>query len=148
MSFIVVFDLLRMSGARWTKPAVRRGLLGVVALMTLAGLYASLIHTLIPVEALGVLRYVEDGAATPAWAGVFSVAIAMLTMVVFLIAGIVFMFKYRWPWLFLGSLLAFIGNGAPTGDMRFLISSIVEVIFVVAVSNTIVTIRKRSAARV
>jgi len=145
MSFIVVFDLLKMSGASWTKAPFRKALLALVVLLTATGLYGSLSLTLKPVDVLGVLRYVEDGTASPSWAGLYSITVASLTMVFFLAAGIVLWVKFRWQWLFIGSLVALIANGAPSGEMRFIISSIFEVVFAVAVSSSIVYIRKQSA---
>lgn len=107
---IAAWGILRWKGVKWASNRVWHSLLCILATaLILLGSYVDILNlTLVPNEANGVVRYVNDfhlfrGPPIP----------AVLTIIVLLVLGGVVWRKFKWPWMFMGALLMFLGAASP-----------------------------------
>lgn len=106
---IAAFGALRRVGIQWAQGRTVHLIVCVVATaLILLGSYTDILNLhLVPQTADGVLRYVNDfefikGPPIP----------AVLTIIVVLVFGGFLWREIKWPWLFIGALLMFLGAGA------------------------------------
>ncbi|NJN43339.1 MAG: hypothetical protein HC806_00410 [Anaerolineae bacterium] len=76
----------------------------------------------IPSEFMGTLRYVHANSILP-----FP---SILTIIVIVILGALIWRKMKWPWVFLGGLVMFIGSAVPTSIVGPVVGSGVEVFLI------------------
>ena len=123
---MVGVELAHRAGASWATKFTRI-LAGVIAF----GLAAVDLITqyrgieLVPVEFAGVLRY---SIAHPSGPPIITIIVNFFVLAI----GIGIWIRLRWPWLFVGSLVAIVGNAIPIALVGTLAGSTSE--FILAIS--------------
>lgn len=128
--FIVIgVELAHRAGAAWATTVVR--VLSWVTAFTLAGIdintnYIGL--TLVPQSFAGILRY------TPA-----NISLPIITIVVnlfMLLIGMGIWIRLKWSWLFVGTLIALLGNAIPSSIVGTLPASTSELVIAISLLLT------------
>jgi hypothetical protein len=121
--FIVVgVELAHRAGAKWANSVVR--ILSWFVAFTLAGIDVTTHYIgldLVPVRFAGMLRYTVAQVSGPP-------IITIVVNIFMLLIGIGLWFRIKWPWLFVGTLVALIGNGIPSSIVGTLAGSASELV--------------------
>ena len=83
----------------------------------------------------GVNRYVFNGAVGPPLVSILSIGFAAFV-------GFLLWRKLGWPWVFITSMLVFVGEGIPVEMIRRSVGSGGEVLFIFAMISTAVMLFK------
>ncbi|WP_413033147.1 hypothetical protein [Paenibacillus xylanilyticus] len=84
------------------------------------------VKNLIAIEEYGVLRYTAEGHAGPPF------MVIIVGFVLLLIGGIV-LAKQKWVWLFVGTILLFIGQGIPITIESTALTNVFELILMFSI---------------
>ncbi|MET3941625.1 hypothetical protein ABIC22_004437 [Paenibacillus sp. PvP094] len=84
------------------------------------------VKSLIPIEEYGVLRYTSESLAGPPF-------MVIIVGFLLLIIGIIVLVKQKWVWLFVGTLLLFIGQGLQIPVASTAVTNIFELILMVSI---------------
>lgn len=121
--FIVVgVELAYRAGAKWANTAAR-SVVWLVALVLASIDIANKFFNidLQPVTFLGVLRYTSLKASG-------APIITIIVMIFMILIGIGLWVRLQWPWLFWGSIVAFVGNAIPISLVGTALGSLSELI--------------------
>lgn len=125
--FIVIgVEIAHRAGAGWANPAVR--VLSWVIALGIAGVDVTTHYIgldLVPVRFAGILRYTAANVSGPP-------ITTILVNLFMLLIGIGIWIRLKWPWLFVGTVVALIGNAIPSSLVGTLAGSGSE--FVMAIS--------------
>lgn len=125
---VIAVELAHHSGAAWTNPIVR--VLSWVLSLGLGGFEVATQFIgleLVPVTFAGILRYTVAEVNDPP---IVTILISLFVLLVGI--GIWIRLDWKWPWLFVGTLVALIGNAIPASLVGTLAGSTSD--FVIALS--------------
>ncbi|NET67027.1 MAG: hypothetical protein F6K63_22605 [Moorea sp. SIO1G6] len=124
---VIAVELAHRAGAVWANTIIVRVLSWVLALglggFEVATQFVGL--ELVPVTFAGTLRYTVAEVSAPP-------IVTILVNLFVLLIGIGIWVRLKWPWLFVGTLVALIGNAVPISRVGTLVGSASE--FVMALS--------------
>ncbi|WP_433706875.1 hypothetical protein [Paenibacillus illinoisensis] len=84
------------------------------------------VKSLIPIEEYGVLRYTSESLAGPPF-------MVIIVGFLLLLIGIIVLVKQKWVWLFVGTLLLFVGQALPIPVASTAVTNIFELILMVSI---------------
>lgn len=122
--------LAARAGVAWAKKRLIHALFGVFTVALIAYGLAAFTHYLFAAEWFGsTLRYVDTAVAGPPIPSI-------ITIIVIMIIGIFIWQNGRWPWLFVGALIMFIGSAIPPSLVGPIVGSGVEVVLLTSLLAT------------
>ncbi len=139
------FDLVRRAGAPWAaRPWAAWGVWILALFAAAMGGVTRLVNLqLEPATTYGVLRYAAIGTKGPPVA-------TILSMLFVLAMGVSLWRHGSYPgrtWLFVVTLLLFVVEGLPIGDLRLIVGSGLEVLFIGVLMITYVRVRETGRSR-
>ncbi|WJH29127.1 hypothetical protein N6H13_30335 [Paenibacillus sp. CC-CFT742] len=84
------------------------------------------VKSLIPIQEYGVLRYTSESLAGPPF-------MVIIVGFLLLLIGIIVLVKQKWVWLFVGTLLLFVGQALPIPVASTAVTNIFELILMVSI---------------
>lgn len=109
------------AGVGWAGSQVGQAAAWLTALgLILFGLWHDIVGmTLSPVTYGGTLRYVSEGSGPP--------IPAIITIIIIIVVGVFIWRPLRWPWMFVGALVMFVGAAIPASRVGPAVGSGVEI---------------------
>lgn len=136
MLIMAALDMARRAGVGWAANRVVYALFGVFTIvLILFGLTEMPKMVFEPVVYGGTLRYVDTAVAGPPIPSI-------ITIILIMVIGIFIWRKQKWPWLFIGALLMFIGSAMPPSVVGPAVGSGTEVILLTSLLATEAHIQK------
>ncbi|MGG4480875.1 hypothetical protein [Paenibacillus illinoisensis] len=84
------------------------------------------VKSLIPIQEYGVLRYTSESLAGPPF-------MVIIVGFLLLLIGIIVLVKQKWVWLFVGTLLLFVGQALPIPVASTAVTNLFELILMVSI---------------
>ena len=136
MLIMAALDMARRAGVGWASNQIVFALFGVfTVILILFGLSEMPRMVFEPVVYGSTLRYVDTAVAGPPLPSI-------ITITLIIIIGIFIWRKQRWPWLFAGALIMFIGSAMPPSVVGPAIGSGAEVVLLTSLLATEAHIQK------
>lgn len=118
------------AGMAWAKKRLSHGLFGLFTVALIAYGLQEFPHYLFTAEWFGnTLRYVDTAVSGPPIPSI-------MTIMVIMIFGIFIWRNGRWPWLFVGAMIMFIGSAIPPSLVGPIVGSGVEVVLLASLLAT------------
>lgn len=127
---VVAVKLASAAGVVWaTQSLVSSGSWGIALGLIAFGLLVNFKHLeLIPTNYAGILRYKPKKSYVP--------ILTIFTALIVGVAGFYIWREIQWPWMFVGTVVMFLGNAFPTTIVGPLLGSTVDFIFILALVLT------------
>ncbi len=124
------FEQVRLAGHSWAQRNSTRWAIALSLLVMVLGILTRIVPMdLQLLEMDGINRYVDQGAAGPPVVSILAVGFAG-------VMGLLLWRENKWPWVFLTTVLVFIGEGIPVELVRRVMGSGAEVLFMLALLMT------------
>ncbi len=137
MLIAAVVALADQAGIGWAKKKWAHALFGLLSLaLILFGLVEFFRFAYAPEWFSGTLRYVETAVPGPPIPSI-------ITIIVIVVIGLFIWRQIRWPWLFICSLIMFVGSAIPPSVVGPVIGSGAEVVLLASLLTTAQRIQQK-----
>ncbi|WP_418037813.1 hypothetical protein [Paenibacillus xylanilyticus] len=126
---LVGYYILRSSQVKFSKHIITHIAAWVIAVGLIIYQISSTLQevkSLIPIQEYGVLRYTSESLAGPPF-------MVIIVGFLLLLIGIIVLVKQKWVWLFVGTLLLFVGQALPIPVASTAVTNIFELILMVSI---------------